>query len=88
MDLRELLELMARMAKVTQDRVCLGIRMCEDGSGRTTPGTLSKDESVACPYGKSKLEWDSPAEGAGLIEEALMQKFLAACEAHQTKEQE
>ncbi len=88
MDLRELLELMAQMSKVTQTRVCLGIRVCEDGSGRSIPGTLPNVESGDFPYGKSKLEWDSPAEGARQLEEGLLRKFLAACAAHRTTEQE
>lgn len=79
MDLRELLELMTQMAKVTQDRICLGIRVCEDGTGRTTPGSVP-GETVDCPYGKSLLEWDNPTEGARQLEQELLHKFLSLCE--------
>ncbi len=81
MDLKELLEMMVDMAKTDNTSPCLGIRVCSNGSGHTTPGARPGHESIICDYGKSYLKWDTPAEGAIQLEREIRLKHKAELEA-------
>ena len=75
MDLTDLLKLMHEAAKLTNKRVCLGIQVRPDGSGRTTPGSLNDgSNTTGFKVGPGKLEWDSSLAGGAALSYAIRKK--------------
>ncbi len=76
MTLLELLELMQEIAKLNRCRVCLGIQVKADGSGRTTPGTVDDGTEISvCEFGPTKVEWRDIHEGNLHLIRALNDKL-------------
>lgn len=78
MNLLNLLKLMAEIAQLMKAKPCLGIEVHADGGGRTTSATTDDDAA----HGASKLEWDTPEEGAEMLKEELLKKLEMVREDH------
>ena len=74
-DLIDLIELMHEAAKLTNSRVCFGIQVRPDGSGRTTSGTLNDGSEVTSfRVGPGKVEWKSTWAGAEILDKTIRAK--------------
>lgn len=83
MTLTEILELMHRVAGLTNTHICLGIQVRPDGTGRTTSGTLDDGLKLAiCEFGPSRVEWGSSREGGFSLAAALQTKLTGERKAH------
>lgn len=76
MTIQELLELMQEIAELTYTRVCLGIQVSRDGSGRSSPGTIDDGIKISpCKFDPHSVKWDNASDGNEKLCKVLRNKL-------------